>query len=192
MTTTSDLTHDPGRQGSVLDAALAELIATGVGSFTVDGVAARAGMSGDSIRQVWPNAPELLNAALVHFGERQLPVPDTGEFRDDLLAYAKSYAELLNSPLGRRLVHAVIVRPRDWDLSPTRPALLEKRYLNPSVMVDRAVERGECLPDTDAVRLIDMIGIGLSLPILFYDRLIQDEDCDFVVDALLDGISPRR
>lgn len=176
----------------MLDAALAELIATGVGSFTVDGVAARAGMSGDSIRQVWPNAPELLNAALVHFGERQLPVPDTGEFRDDLLAYAKSYAELLNSPLGRRLVHAVIVRPRDWDLSPTRPALLEKRYLNPSVMVDRAVERGECLPDTDAVRLIDMIGIGLSLPILFYDRLIQDEDCDFVVDALLDGISPRR
>lgn len=192
MTTTSDLTHDPGRQGSVLDAALAELIATGVGSFTVDGVAARAGMSGDSIRQVWPNAPELLNAALVHFGERQLPVPDTGEFRDDLLAYTKSYAELLNSPLGRRLVHAVIVRPRDWDLSPTRPALLEKRYLNPSVMVDRAVERGECLPDTDAVRLIDMIGIGLSLPILFYDRPVQDEDCDFVVDTLLDGISPRR
>lgn len=192
VTNIRDLGVDRRGQEDVLDAAVAELLATGIASFSLEGVATRAGVPVDSIRRIWPNSPGLLTDALVHFGANHLPVPDTGTFRGDLLEYTRTYAGVLNSPLGRRLVDAVIIRPRDWDLSTARPAMLEKRYLNVAVIVERGVQRGECAPDVDAVRLIDMIGMGLCLPILFYDRPIDDEDCEFVIDTVLNGIRPRR
>ena len=191
MTGVPDLDADRRHREQVLDAAVAELIAKSIAAFTLEGVATRAGIPVDHVRRIWPNSPGLLTDALVHFGARHLPVPDTGNFRDDLLAYAKTYAAVLNSPNGRRLVDAVIVKPQDWDLSATRPALLQKRYLSVAVMIERAVQRGECVADVDAVRVIDMIGIWLGLPILFYDRPVDDEDCEFVIDTLLNGIRPR-
>lgn len=192
MTETGDLRPADAVRLQILDAALAELIANHFDGFTLEKVAARAGVEVLAVKQDWPNTPELLVAALTEYGDRYVPMPDTGSLRDDLMHYAKSYAETMNSPLGRRLVDALIVRPRDWDVSGSRATFFDGRSDRAIAIMRRGIERGECAPDTDAVRVADLIGAGLSLPVMLYDRLITEEHCEFVVDTVLNGVAARR
>ena len=175
----------------VLDAALAEIAARGLGGFTLEAVARRAGFDVATVRQLWPNSAELSTAALMEYGTRNLPVPDTGTLYGDLLAYSKSFADMIDSPIGRRLLNAVIAKPMDWDLSESRPMFLERRDRRMAQILTRAVERHECISATEPGRLVDMIAFGICLPILLYDRKVTDEDCEYVVRTLVEGIEPR-
>ncbi len=189
MTETGDLRQVDHARALILDAALAELAARNLSGFTLEGVAARAGQPEVAIKQIWHNTPQLLNAALMAFGERHMPVPDTGSLRGDLLQYAKSYADSLSTPTGRRLMEALLITTHGWDPADCRAAFLAGRHNRISVMITRGIERGECRPDTDANRLVDLLAACLCTPIMFYDRRITDEDCRYVVNLLMDGIA---
>jgi len=176
----------------ILDAALAELAVKRIGAFTLDGVAARMGVDPQVIQQTWPNTPELLSAALEAFAQRNIPIPDTGTLRGDLLGFARSYAQTLNTPVGRRVLDAVMVKPGDWELDGSRAVFLEGRVSRFAPAFDRAIARGECPPGIDPALTIDMLGIGLCLPVLYYDKPVADEHCVYVVDTLLHGIFGKR
>lgn len=176
----------------VLNAAVRELAVSNMGSFTLEGVAARAGVGVGVIKQTWSNTPELFIAMLNDYAEQHLPVADTGTLRGDLLAYARSYARTVNTPDGRRLLDALIVKPEDWDLSGSRAIFLDYRVRRVGVMITRAIARGECRADTDPALTIDMLAIGLALPLLMYDLPVSDGHCVYVVDTLLNGIAAER
>jgi AcrR family transcriptional regulator len=176
----------------VLNAAVKEFATSNVGAFTLEGVAARAGVEARLVKQTWSSTPELFAAMLEVFADRHLPVPDTGTFPGDLLEYARSYARTVNTPDGRRLLDGLIVKPEDWDLSDTRAVFLKYRLDRIGVMVQRAIARGECPPDTDPALTIDMLAIGLCLPVLLYDRPVSDEHCHYVVSTLLYGITGKH
>ena len=176
----------------VLDAALAELAVKRISSFTLDGVAARMGLPAQVIQQMWPSTPELLSATLRVFAQRNIPIPDTGSLRGDLLGFARSYAVTVNSPVGRRVLDAVIVKPGDWELDGSRAVFLDNRISRFATVFERAVARGECPPGVDAALAIDMLGISLCLPVLYYDKPVTEEHCVFVVDTLLHGITTKR
>jgi len=191
MNETGELRPADRHREHILEAAVAELAANRLDGFTVEKVSARAGVDVLTIKQMWPNAPELLTAALIALGKRHGPLPETGSLRGDLLHFAKRYADLMNSELGRRLLDAVIVSPRDWDVAGSRAGYVDGRDDQALAILRRAMERGECAPGTDPVRVADLLGAGLCLPVLLYDRPINDEDCEFVVDTVLNGIVPR-
>ncbi len=192
MTETGDLRRtEPVRQ-QILDAALTELITNHFDGFTLDKVALRAGVDALVVKRLWPNTPELLIATLNEYGDRYVPAPDTGSLRDDLLHYAKSYAETINSPLGRRLVDALIVRPKDWDVAGSRATYLDGRDDRAIAIMRRGIQRGECAPDTDPVRAADLIMAGLCLPVMLYDQPITEDHCEFVVDTVLNGVANGR
>lgn len=191
MTGVGQTLDDTTRQ-QVLDAALDELMLTGVGGFTLERAAARSGVDVQEIRQVWANAPALVTAALRMFGDRHLPIPDTGTLAGDLLQFARSYAETVNSSTGRRMLDAVLIKRTDWDLTESRATFLEGRQSRIGVIVRRGIERGQCPPETDPTLTIDMLAIGLCLPVLYYDRPITDEHCQYVVATLLHGITGNR
>lgn len=176
----------------VLTAATTELATSSLGSFSLETVAARAGVEVRLIKQVWSSTPELFTAVLAEFVEQHLPVPDTGTFRGDLLANAYSFAATVNTPQGRRMLDALIVKPEDWELSGSRAAFLDYRLRRFGVMVQRAIERGECPADIDPARTLDMLAIGLCLPVLVYDRPVSEEHCEYVVQTLLNGIAGKR
>ena len=175
----------------VLDATIAELVASSADAVTMTAVAQRAGVDVEDIKNVWANTPELLNAALASYSGVNIPVPDTGSLREDLLAYAKLFAGAVNSPFGRRLVGAVVTAPKGWDLSGWRETFFQSRQGRIEPMLARAIERGECTPDIDAARIMDLLNAGLCLPLQLYDRSVTDEDCEFVVDTLLNGIRAK-
>lgn len=191
MTNLDETLEDTMRR-RVFKAGVEQLSVTSIGSFTLDAVATRAGVGLNQIKQVWPSAPDLFSAMLEDFAERHMPVPDTGTFRGDLLEYAHSYAAMVNTPNGRRMLDALIVKPRDWDLTDSRSVFLEYRLRRIGPIVLRAIERGECPSDTDPARTIDMLALGLCLPVLLYDKPITEEHCHYVVRTLLDGIAGKH
>lgn len=192
VTDTYDVQSADRHREAVLYAAVAELAVKSVGAFTLEGVAARAGLDVRIVKQLWANTPELFTAALTEFGDEYMPIPDTGTLRGDLLEYAKSYAIVVNSPIGRRLLDAMIVSPKDWDVAGSRERFLEGRLDRITKMVRRGIERGECEPGADPALLIDLLGACLCTPVLFYDESVSEEHCEFVVDLFLDGIGRRK
>jgi AcrR family transcriptional regulator len=174
----------------ILDAALDELKVTNGATFTLEKVAARAGVETRTVQQLWPNTPELFAATIMSYSSRHLPVvPDTGTLYGDLLLYATSYAEMVNTPTGRRLLDSLIVRPTDWDLAGAREAYFKSRHDWAAVIVRRGIERGECSPTTDTGRTIDTLTLSVCLPVLIYDRPITPDDCEYAVRLVLRGIS---
>jgi AcrR family transcriptional regulator len=73
---------------ALLDAAWDELCEVGYASFTVDGVARRAGTSRPVLYRRWPNRAQLVLAAIRAHVPSLPPedFPDTGQLRGDLLA----------------------------------------------------------------------------------------------------------
>lgn len=180
---------DGAAQAQILDAALETLLAKRVGGFTLEVVAERAGFSAESVRRVWPNTPELFTATLRVFGERHFPIPDTGTLEGDFLQYARAFVATLNTPVGRRMVDALIIKSEDWDLTESRATFLTGRKSALSLMVQRGIDRGECPPGTDPILAIDMLASGLMLPVLFFDQEVSDEHCVYVVHTVLHGIT---
>lgn len=191
MTGASDVRNTDQTREMVLYAAVAELAAKNVGAFNLEGVAARAGIDVLTIKQLWASAPELFTAALLAFAKKYMPIPDTGTLRGDMLQYAKSYALCMNSPIGRRLLDTLIVKPEDWDVAGSREHFLAGRREALTGMVCRAIERGECTEGTDPVLLIDMLSSCLGTPLLFYDLPVTDEHCEYVVELMLNGVLRR-
>lgn len=183
---------DSEERSRILKAAVEELAARGINGFDVEGVAARAGVPAVTVKQAWPNTPDLYSEAIITFARGVITMADTGTLRGDVMEYAKSYAAAMNSPIGRQLIGAVIVSPKDWDLTDARAEFLARRHERVTAMVQRGIDRGECSPDTNAGRFIDLLGGCLSMSVLYYGRSITEADCEEVVDMLLYGIVGKR
>lgn len=174
----------------ILDAALDELKRSNAASFSLQRVAVRAGVEARDIQQWWPNTPELFAATVNSYTEQHIPfVPDTGTLFGDLLLYATSYADMVNTPTGRRLLDSLIVRPSDWDVAGSREAYFKNRHGWAAAMVQRGIQRGECSATTDPGRTIDTLTMTVCLPVLIYDRPITPDDCEYAVQLVLRGIS---
>ena len=78
----------------ILEAVLEELGEVGYGAFTIEGVAARAGVGKSTIYRHWDGKLELVEDAF-HTLKAQAHVPEDGPFRDRLVAYLEQVAALV-------------------------------------------------------------------------------------------------
>lgn len=174
---------------AILDAAVDELGISRVGGFSIEKVAARAGVKPSALRRWWPNSPALLAETVAYTARDPQTAPDTGTLRGDLLEYALAYAQMVGTPIGRRVLDAMIVRPGDWDVMGVREAYLQARRDFAAVMVQRGIDRGECGTGTDPGRLIETLTLAVCLPVLVFDRPITAEDCRYAVEMVMNGIT---
>lgn len=127
----------------LLDAAWAELLATGYSGLTMEGVAARAQTGKQVLYRRWKNRADLVVAAMRHrTGSIIEDIPDTGSLRDDVLAVLQRMADRFES-VGPDVVHGLLAE------APTMDREVFTRM--PGVMrtiVDRAAARGE-IPTAD-------------------------------------------
>src|SRR5579875_3397714 len=92
----------PGRprdarvDAAVTKATLAEIAEKGLGSVTMEGIAARAGIGKPSLYRRWPNKDALFYFLASQLHEVFEP-PDTGDLRKDLLAVYEPLVHDLNS-----------------------------------------------------------------------------------------------
>src|ERR1035437_6643353 len=121
MPTTS--TCRPGRPRSeasrqkILDAALAALDASGIVGLTVDGIAARAGVSKATIYRWWPNKAAVVMEAFLGAMDPQLACDNTGSVREDVRLQMLRLVDVLCGPRGQKLLALLAHSRTDQDIA---------------------------------------------------------------------------
>src|SRR6201996_8320349 len=94
-------------RSAVLNAALEAIAECGLGGLTISDVARRAGVHASSISRWWGSAENLILDALLDYSRSDLPAPDTGTVRTDLIALAQRIQANLAKPAGAALARTM-------------------------------------------------------------------------------------
>ncbi|MFJ4652529.1 TetR/AcrR family transcriptional regulator [Nocardia sp. NPDC088792] len=175
-------------RAAVLDATLTALADNGFDQLNIAEVAARSGVHETTIYRRWKTREQLMFDALLEHSWQQLPIPDTGALRSDLITFARSMDEMVKTPLGAALSRA-------WTASPDNPALDESRdrfwrdrLRAASAMIDRAIARGELTAAADHQLILETVTAPVHFRALFTRQVIDEDYLERLVDLLLKGL----
>ncbi|OKH83925.1 TetR/AcrR family transcriptional regulator [Mycolicibacterium sp.] len=176
---------------SVIEATVAVIAEKGLTDFTVNDVAARAGVHATSIYRRWGTRDNLITDTLLDYSRHTIPVPDTGSVRADLYRLLTAIAAYLNTSIGRALAQALATGGDESRWQTVRFEFWTTRLALTRTIVDRAVERGELPPETDARLVLEMLVAPLQFRTLVTREQFGEELCTRLTDAVLDGLRPR-
>jgi AcrR family transcriptional regulator len=154
-------------------------------------VAVRAGVHETSIYRRWGSRENLIAETLLAYSELLIPVPDTGSIRTDLRELLAAVADYLATPIGKALSHALAFSGDEGRWERVRFDFWSTRLQLARSIVDRAIERQEVPPDTDARLLLETLIAPLQFRVLATREAIDRDVCDRLVDLVLDGILAR-
>ncbi|MEV4867597.1 TetR/AcrR family transcriptional regulator [Streptomyces syringium] len=185
-------TEGPRGREAILRATLEVLAEQGYQRLAMEQVAARAGVHKATLYRWWPSKGNLVGWALgatLSTG----PVPDTGNTRDDLIAWLEgTIANYTSTPAGTALPALLSdLAHEPGTLAGFRRHFLDGRRANCEVLINRGVERGDIPADVDVEIFMDI----LAGPV-FYRQVVTGvnfvEDLpEKIVDLLLLGQVPR-
>lgn len=179
-------------RGLVIEATLDALAEVGVDQLTVAEVADRAGVHETSIRRRWRTRENLICDALLDYSTEHLPIPDTGSLREDLVVFARRVADYDGTALGRALLQAAAFEGEDPELAQARSVFWRTRYDLASVMINRAVARGELRGGVDARLVLEAIVAPLHFRTLLTHEPPGEDFPSGLVDLVLDGLRGIR
>ena len=162
------------------------LAESGIAAVTFEAVAVAAQTSRSVVYRRWRTRDELIHAAVFwQYSQEKLPVPDTGNLRDDLLEL------MMTSAAAHAQLQVVLVlqlmtylRQRGSSLEELRAAVLSNQTLAMPTLLLRAQQRGE----------IDVTGVPqlvLNLPMeLLRGRVLTSREpptpaeCQAIIDQI--------
>ncbi len=207
--------RDPSLEPRVVAAALAVYAEAGWSGFSFDAVARRAGVGKAPLYLRWASKEDLLLAAFdAH--TTAITIRDSGNLRDDLVAYACLLLDSKAGPEGWAFLRLHL----EATVIPQLHARFSRQIASPHVqgaraLLDRALERGDLRPGVPSGLLLDslygavLIKIILSSPderarLAASPRAYAGPLVDFVLGGLLaagparpgearaaDGVQPR-
>jgi AcrR family transcriptional regulator len=177
-------------RAAVLDATLDTLLAQGPDRLSIADIAVAAGVHETSIYRRWRTKENLIIDALFARTEQDIPVPDTGSLRGDLIAAARSLAAVLTSPIGALLARASVLTVNDPAVAATQERYWATRFELGKAIVNRAIDRGELPPGTQPRPALDMLAGALHMRALLTHEPIEDDLPERLADTVLFGLHP--
>jgi AcrR family transcriptional regulator len=174
---------------AVLQATLEAMAEHGPGGVTISEIARRAGVHATSVQRRWGTAENVMLDAMLTRSQEELPVPDTGTLRGDLIAFARLVAAYLATPLGAALSRTMAVAEDDPEAADGRMQFWRARYDVARVMIDRAIERGELAAGTDSQLALEVLIAPLHFRALLTRQPIDDTLIEQLVNAVLRGLA---
>lgn len=180
--------RDPRADEAIIGAVLDLLADGGFGRFTMDDVAAAAGVGKATIYRRWPSKEQLVLDALAS-GRKPVSDVDTGSLRGDLIElYRPNIGERAQETVVRLMPALAVEATNDPDVRVRLRAFVDDRRRPVRAAFDRAVARGEIADGVDVELCIDLLA-GATMHRLFFTDLVVDEDVlTSVVDVVLRGI----
>jgi AcrR family transcriptional regulator len=177
---------------AILQAALELVVDGGLRGTSIEGIAARAGVGKATIYRRWKTKEELFTEALRTIAF-ELPDPDTGTLREDVLGVMAWNLEHMPRKVALLMPRLMVEAADDPALfAVMREVLVDSRRAVLKGMVRRAVARGELREDLEPEDVVDLL-IGP----LIYKILITGADMQAVsklapriVDMALEGLAP--
>jgi AcrR family transcriptional regulator len=186
------LRRAPGRPRSleadeaILEATVDVFAEVGLEALTMEGVAARAGVSKNTVYRRFPNKLDLVVSAVRCYTNVGAPPPDTGTTRGDVQALVDDLVAIVTAtPMGRMLPILVAARTRTPELDLAYSEIVADKRARSAAVVRRGITRGDFRPDVD----IDLVVDAFVSPV-FYRLLVTNAPLDetfrtAVVDAAL-------
>jgi AcrR family transcriptional regulator len=166
-------------QAAVFAATIQLLQEKGYEALSFATVAERAGVHETSLYRRWKTREQLVVTAISSQVARDIPIPDTGSFRSDLVQLLQLLRAFLLSSVGEALVQLAIVSRHAPEIDFFHREYWSQRRALLQPVFDRAIARGEVSPEADLQLLFEML-IGV-----FYVRA-------FVLGEPLDETLPER
>ncbi|HVQ51167.1 MAG TPA: TetR/AcrR family transcriptional regulator [Mycobacterium sp.] len=176
---------------TVLAAAFDELAENGAGAATIAGVARRSGVHETTIYRRWVTKEKLFIEAMLSSSAEEIPTPDTGSIRGDLLAVVQAVIAYLTSPVGGAALHVAVSLTVD-DNHVARQAFWLGRLNALRPVVERGVARGELRPDIDAGLLLETLVAPVHNRLLLIGETVDEQFGERIVDLVLEGAVRRR
>ena len=173
---------------AVLDATIDALVADGIDQVSIADIAAKAGVHETSIYRRWGTKETLIVDALFARTEHDLPIPDTGSLRGDLIAAIRSLAELLSSPIGALIAGASALTVDNPDLAASRDRYWASRFALADNVIRRAVERGELPPGAQPRPAMDMLAGALHMRAILTHEPLEPDLPERLADVVLFGL----
>lgn len=161
----------------------------GIDDFSVPRVAERAGVPLAFIENHWHDWRVLLMEAQLTRAREQIPTPDTGSLRQDLIELSKSLVRLSESTQGRRWFQRNLPNNHDTDLLDVRKDFWNTRFDDLAEIFTRAAARGELLEGIDPVEAARLFCAAYYYDVTFADTAVRPGYGDMVIDVFLRGVS---
>ncbi|MEH0982815.1 TetR/AcrR family transcriptional regulator [Micromonospora sp. CPCC 205556] len=177
------------RGAAAIHAAVLDLLDTdGYAGLTIEGVARRSGVNKSTLYRWWPSKPALVAATFRHAIARDLPVPDTGTLRGDLVTLLRAKAAFLGAGPGRLAADVLAHTGADPELARLADELLGQHCAHVAEITARARDRGELSGPVDDLLLADLLLGPVWLRAVVTHRPFPAADADALVDTLLAGL----
>lgn len=175
-------------RAGVLEATSRLLEDVGYEKLSVEEVAARAGVHKTTVYRRWPTKASLvLDATRVHSAEA-IPIPDTGNLAGDLKALARDVvANIGSDPGARRSLSIVAAAAAAEDLATALHTFWAERLALTVPIVDRAIERGELPPSSDANLIVEAVIGPIWIRLLLTGEVIDDNLADRITELVVAG-----
>jgi AcrR family transcriptional regulator len=170
---------------TVLAAAFDELAENGAPAASVAGVARRSGVHETTIYRRWVTKEKLFVEAMLSRSADEIPTPDTGSIRGDLLAVVRTVIAYVTSPVGLAALRVSTLTADDH--RDARQAFWAGRLNALRPIVERGIARGELRPDTDAGLLLETLIAPLHGRLLLTGEPVDEQLGERIVELVLDG-----
>jgi len=182
------------RSHQAILAATTQLLAeVGYTALTIEGVAARAGVGKATVYRWWPSKGALVIEAMSGALD-MIPVPETGDLRQDLLAIGNGIVQTLaHTPAGAVIPALAADLMRDPEMAEQfRNQMIRPRRSAITQSLRRAADRGELPSDLDIGLLLDVYAGAVFYRVLVSGEPVTDLLAEQLVDLLLDGKTPVK
>jgi AcrR family transcriptional regulator len=184
--------HHTGVERTVLTDALEQLAVGGVKGLTIEGVAARTGISKTTLYRRWRSKEDLALAVLLEMARMATDTPATAEhLREGLIRYLDAVISILRDTLFGRVMQGLT---SDLATDPDMAAAFSRevvalRQQHLAELVRHGIESGELRAEVD-LPLVQELLFGPVYYRLLYSRLPLELDlAERIVDAVLPGLS---
>ena len=178
-------------RAAVLTVTVDVLSESGFDALSIREIAKRAGVHESSIYRRWGTKADLVSDALASRMGLEVPTPDTGSLREDLLALLRAAAAFISTPLGENVVRMALRRDLP-DSDAARDRFWTDRFTRGSVILDRAEARGELRPGIDRFLTLETLVGPLYLRLLLTREPLNETIIENVVDLMLTGIAAEH
>jgi AcrR family transcriptional regulator len=177
-TTTTPSKRTGGRSAAVIHnvrTAVEELVEEkGQDRVTVPMIAERAGVNPTSIYRRWGDLPTLINDIATYQLDPERPLPESGDLRSDLTAWARELVEHYRNP-----VNAALLRGGASAAGERQSNCLRNRRIEANVLLERHPEGAPTADD-----ILDVVVAPIIYRVIFLPWTLEDTTADDLVARL--------
>lgn len=178
--------RDPSFDQKIMEAARSLLAEVGYEATSIQGIAKRAGVSAPAIYRRWPTKPALIEDAVFHLDEFELP-ETTGNLQVDLRAWTRRFLDLAVEPSSRAAVPGLMSA---YSLDPQSYNRLMERGETPArsavaqMLANAAMKGDDSAASCDADMVFDLLRGAVYMRAQTHGAVDSDDFCDRLAHAL--------